>query len=454
MREALAPEGAETAARPVFIIDDGAPDVPGHVMAWAKATGFKGKAGQVLLLPGDDGVSVAGAAIALGRPADPFVTGALATALPEGDWVIANPGATDIRLATLGFCLGAYRFDRYNANKTSGARLVVDPGLDRASLSATVEAVAFTRDLVNTPTNDMGPDAIEKAARDLAKRNKATTKVIVGDDLLTKGFPMIHAVGRASTIAPRLIDMNWGKRSAPKVTLVGKGVAFDSGGLDIKPASSMRNMKKDMGGAANVLGLARMIMDARLDVRLRVLIPAVENAIAGNAFRPGDIYPTRQGLTVEIGHTDAEGRLVLADALTLADEDKPDLIIDMATLTGAARVALGPELVPYYTDDTALAAAIDAAAEQERDPVWQMPLWQPYAGNLSSSVADCSNVTTDGFAGSMTAALFLQKFISQTASWAHFDIFAWTPKARPHAPVGGEAQAIRALFTVLAERYG
>lgn len=453
MNDVLAPARAARSAKPIYIIDDGADGVPAHVRAWARAAGFDAKPGKVLVLPGDDGSSVGGAAVALGAPGDPFAAGALAGSLPDGDWMIANPQATDVRLASLGFCLGAYRFDRYRSAQPTGARLVVDDTVDRAELQSVAASVALTRDLINTPTNDMGPDGIEKAVRDLAKPAKASVTVITGDDLLTKRFPMIHAVGRASAIAPRLIDMRWGKRDAPKLTLVGKGVAFDSGGLDIKPASGMRNMKKDMGGAANVLGLARMIMEARLNVRLRVLIPAVENAISGNAFRPGDIYPTRKGLTVEIGHTDAEGRLVLADALSLADDEKPDLIVDMATLTGAARVALGPDVVPFYTDDDGLASAMAASALTERDPVWRMPLWQPYAGNLSSSVADCANVTTDGFAGSVTAALFLQQFVEKATSWAHFDLFAWTSKAKPHAPVGGEAQAIRALFATLAQRY-
>jgi leucyl aminopeptidase len=278
-------------------------------------------------------------------------------------------------------------------------------------------------------------------------------EVTVGDDLLAQNFPMIHAVGRASTDAPRLIDMRWGPEDAPKVTLVGKGVCFDTGGLDIKPSSGMLLMKKDMGGAANVLGLADMVMAAGLPVRLRVLVPAVENAIAGNAFRPGDVLKSRKGLTVEIGNTDAEGRLVLADALALADEEAPDLMIDMATLTGAARVAVGPDIAPFYTRDDALAARIAAAGAEAADPVWRMPLWAPYAEKLASKIADMNNVTTDGFAGSITAALFLQRFVEKAAAWVHFDIFAWNPAARLHAPVGGEAQAIRALERLLAERH-
>ncbi|MEM8541041.1 MAG: leucyl aminopeptidase family protein, partial [Pseudomonadota bacterium] len=332
-------------------------------------------------------------------------------------------------------------------------QLILDPLLDRADIIRQVEATWLTRDLVNTPANEMGPDQIEAAARAVAKAGKATLKVIKGDDLISKNFPMIHAVGRASTIAPRLIDFAWGDKKAPKLTLVGKGVAFDTGGLNIKGATSMRNMKKDMGGSANVLGLAKMIMDAKLNVRLRVLIPAVENAIAGSAFRPGDVLQSRKGLTVEIGNTDAEGRLVLADALTLASEEAPDMIIDMATLTGAARVALGAELPPYYSDDESFAEALQTASRTEHDPLWRMPLWRNYDKTLSSAVADMNNISGDGMAGSVTAALFLQRFVPREISWAHLDIFAWTPSASAHAPVGGEAQGIRALFGALKQRY-
>jgi leucyl aminopeptidase len=287
----------------------------------------------------------------------------------------------------------------------------------------------------------------------LTRKHKARVSVVKGDDLLAKNFPMIHAVGRASDKAPRLIDMAWGDRNAPKVTLVGKGVCFDTGGLDIKPSSGMLLMKKDMGGAANVLGLASMIMASRLKVRLRVLIPAVENAISGNAFRPGDVLKSRKGQTVEIGNTDAEGRLVLADALALADEEEPEILVDMATLTGAARVALGPDLPPFYTDDDRLASDLAAAAREQEDPLWRMPLWRPYDAKLSSKVADMNNVTTDGFAGSITAALFLKRFVEKAKSWAHFDIFAWNPSDRPHGPAGGEAQGIRALERVISQRY-
>jgi len=330
----------------------------------------------------------------------------------------------------------------------------VPAGVDAARVRRIADGVFLARDLVNTPTSDMGPDDLEKAVRTLAAAHKAEVSVIKGDELLTQNFPMIHAVGRASTGAPRLIDMIWGQPGAPKVTLVGKGVCFDTGGLDIKPSSGMLLMKKDMGGAANVLGLASMIMAAGLNVRLRVLIPAVENSIAGNAFRPGDVLASRKGITVEIGNTDAEGRLVLGDALALADDEEPQMLVDMATLTGAARVALGPDLPPFYTGDEALASDLAEASLAVEDPLWRLPLWRPYDAKLSSKIADINNVTTDGFAGSITAALFLKRFVEKTASWAHFDIFAWNPADRAHGPAGGEAQGIRALERIISTRFG
>jgi len=307
--------------------------------------------------------------------------------------------------------------------------------------------------MINTPTNDMGPSELEAAMRKLAERFKAVVRVTRGDDLLKKNFPMIHAVGRASASAPRLLDMQWGRAKDPKVTLVGKGVCFDTGGLNIKPGSSMALMKKDMGGAANVLGLAMMIMAAKLPVRLRVLVPAVENSISGNAFRPGDILQSRKGITVEIGNTDAEGRLVLGDALALGDEEKPQLMVDMATLTGAARVALGPDLPPFFTDDESLASGLSAASSALHDPLWRMPLWKPYNTMLSSKVADTNHITSGGFAGSVTAALFLQKFVEPATPWIHLDVFGWMPTAKPWCPVGGEAQGIRALYQLISERF-
>jgi leucyl aminopeptidase len=448
-------EKPSSKALPVHLVAKGALDSAGldsAAAAWARANGFSGDAGKVLLLPGSGGAA-AGALLGIGGGESSLQTGALAKVLPEGDWRFASEPKNPA-LAALGLLLGGYAFTRYGKKPSADLRFAAPAGVDVAHLDRIAAGVFLARDLVNTPTNDMGPDALEAAVRTLAGRHKAKVEVVKGEALLEGNFPMIHAVGRASTEAPRLIDMRWGPKDAPKVTLVGKGVCFDTGGLDIKPPSGMLIMKKDMGGAANVLGLASMIMSAKLGVRLRMLIPAVENAISGNAFRPGDILPSRKGITVEIGNTDAEGRLVLADALALADEEQPQLLVDMATLTGAARVALGPDLPPFYTDDEALAGDVAEAAQAMEDPLWRMPLWRPYEAKLTSKIADINNVTTDGFAGSITAALFLRRFVEKAASWAHFDIFAWNPSDRAHGPFGGEAQGIRALERVLSKRYG
>ncbi len=372
--------------------------------------------------------------------------------LPKGSWHLAN-SVKEPDLAALAFLLGGYKFDRYASKDDVDVTLALPDGADKADVKRLAKAVTLARDLINTPTNDMGPEALEAAVRKLGEEHKASVSVIKGDALLKKNFPMIHAVGRAGSEEPRLIDLEWGKKDAPRVTLVGKGVCFDTGGLDIKPSSSMLLMKKDMGGAANVLALASLIMDAKLPIRLRVLIPAVENSISANAFRPGDVLTSRKGLTVEIGNTDAEGRLVLADALALADDEEPEILIDMATLTGAARVALGPDLPPFYSDDDAFAFDVARAADAVADPLWRMPLWQPYDAKLSSRIADMNNVTSDGFAGSITAALFLQRFVGKAKVWAHFDIFGWNPVEKPHAPIGGEAQGIRALYHLLRQRY-
>ncbi|MEO5759311.1 MAG: leucyl aminopeptidase family protein [Mesorhizobium sp.] len=442
-------------ALPVYLVARDGLEAAGltpSAAAWAKANGFSGEAGRTLIVPGENG-ALAGALFGVGDGEGALATGALARALPEGDWHFANAPANP-ELAATALLLGGYVFTRYGKKPGKTLRFALPSGVDAARVRRVADSVFLTRDLVNTPTSDMGPQDLEKAVRTLAMANKAEVSVIKGDDLLEQNFPMIHAVGRASVDAPRLIDMTWGPKSAPKVTLVGKGVCFDTGGLDIKPSSGMLLMKKDMGGAANVLGLASMIMAAGLKVRLRVLIPAVENSIAGNAFRPGDVLTSRKGMSVEIGNTDAEGRLVLADALTLADDDQPRLLIDMATLTGAARVALGPDLPPFYTDDDGLASELASASVTVEDPLWRMPLWRPYDAKLSSKIADINNVTTDGFAGSITAALFLKRFVEKTSAWAHFDIFAWNPSDRPHGPAGGEAQGIRALEQVIAKRYG
>lgn len=417
---------------------------------WCGANGFKAQPGRSLCLPGDMG-TVKHVLVGQQADADGFALSKLCRSLPEGAYRLEGQ-VPDAALLALGWCLEAYGFEAYGKPRQPVAKLVCPPGVDRAEVLSAARASYLVRDLVNTPASDMGPDELETAARSAARAHKAKLTVTSGK-ALEKGFPMIHAVGRASPRAPRLIDFTWGPSRAPKVTLVGKGVCFDTGGLDIKPAAGMALMKKDMGGAANVLGLAQMIMDAKLKLRLRVLIPAVENAISGNAFRPGDVLRSRKGLTVEIGNTDAEGRLVLGDALALADEEAPDLLIDMATLTGAARVALGPDLPPFYTDDEALAEAIAAAGVAENDPVWRLPLWRPYDRLFESSVADLNNAGDSGFAGSITAALFLRRFVEKAKAYVHFDVFAWTPSPRPGRPKGGEAQAMRALFNVIRRRY-
>jgi leucyl aminopeptidase len=354
----------------------------------------------------------------------------------------------------LAFALGGYRYGRYRKPDGPDVKLVPPDGIDIADVARMANAATLARDLINTPSNDMGPAELAQAAKEVAERFGARFDCIVGDDLVKQRFPLIHAVGMASSRAPRLIDLSWGDPAHPKVTLVGKGVCFDTGGLDLKPSSGMLIMKKDMGGAANVLALAQMVMDAKLKLRLRVLIPAVENAVAGNAFRPLDIFTSRKGLTVEIGNTDAEGRLILADALALADEDRPDLLIDMGTLTGAARVALGPDLPPFYTEDETLAADVARCAREENDPLWRMPLWPPYDSWLDSKVANLTNAPSGTFAGSVTCALFLQRFVEHARSWLHFDIYGWTPAAKPARPEGGECQAARAVYRLLSSRYG
>jgi len=372
--------------------------------------------------------------------------------LPAGTYRFAN-SAHDQRLAALAFALGAYRFSRYRKAEDKAVRLELPDGLDGDDLTRIVDGVTLARDLINTPANDLGPAELEEAARALASRHGASFRSTVGDDLLAEKFPLVHAVGRAASRPPRLIDFTWGQADHPKITLVGKGVCFDTGGLDIKPESGMLIMKKDMGGAACTLALAHMIMDARLPVRLRLLIPAVENAISGSAFRPLDVYTSRKGITVEIGNTDAEGRLILADALTLGDEEGPDLMVDMATLTGAARVALGPELPPFYTDDETLAADLAGRAAAENDPLWRMPLWRPYEGLLDSKTADINNVSSGSQGGSITAALFLSRFVTRAKAWVHLDVYAWVPSAKSARPEGGECQAARALYALLKTRY-
>jgi leucyl aminopeptidase len=430
--------------------------LPQRFAAWAEAGGFAGKAGELALVPDEKG-KLEGVLFGLGDPdgagADPFIWGKLPGLLPDGLYrlepVPENPG-----LAALAWVLGTYAFTRYREREPVKARLVLPKGADGEEVTRIAESVFLARDLINTPANDMGPEDLERAVRDLAKAHKARVQVVRGEALLAKGFPLVHAVGKGSAREPRLIDMRWGGRDGPRITLIGKGVCFDSGGLDLKTSSGMLLMKKDMGGAANAMALARMIMDAGLRVRLRLIVPAVENAVSGTAFRPGDIYPSRKGLSVEIGNTDAEGRLILADALALADEEKPDLLIDLATLTGAARVALGPDLPAFFTDDELVASELGEAAGQVNDPLWRLPLWRPYAAKLDSPIADINHISSDGFAGAITAALFLNRFVEQAASWLHFDIFAWSSEPRPGRPRGGDAQAVRALYGLIKTRYG
>jgi leucyl aminopeptidase len=429
--------------------------LPAQARQFADANGFVAKPGKSLILPAADGTLsqvIFGIEEETAKSRDPFRAGVLPGLLPAGTYRFAN-APHDARLAALGFALGSYRFTRYRKAETPEVRLVPPDGVDAAELARMADAAFLARDLINTPSNDMGPAELEAAARDLAARFGATFSCIAGDEL-ARGFPLIQAVGKASTRTPRLIDFTWGDASHPKVTLVGKGVCFDTGGLDLKPSSGMLLMKKDMGGAANVLALAQMVMDAKLKLRLRVLIPAVENAVAGNAFRPLDVFKSRKGITVEIGNTDAEGRLILADALALADEEKPELLVDLGTLTGAARVALGPDLPPFYTNDETLASDVARLARQENDPLWRMPLWPAYDSWLDSKVADITNAPSGAFAGSITCALFLQRFVEAAKSWLHVDIFGWTPSARPGRPEGGECQAARAIYKLLSERYG
>jgi leucyl aminopeptidase len=430
--------------------------LPAEARQFATANGFTALPGACLILPAADG-RIAGVLFGIedgeSKSRDLFGPGTLPSLLPAGVYRFAN-APHDMRLAALAFALGAYRFNRYRKADDPDVRLAPPEGIDTAEVTRMAEAAMFARDLINTPANDMGPAELQGAAQQLAERFGASFSCIVGDDLVKLNFPLIHAVGAASPRAPRLIDMSWGDPTHPSVTLVGKGVCFDTGGLDLKPSSGMLIMKKDMGGAATVLALAQMVMDAKLKLRLRVLIPAVENAVAGNALRPLDVVPSRKGISVEIGNTDAEGRLILADALALADEEKPDLLIDMGTLTGAARTALGPDLPPFYTNDERLAADVARHARQENDPLWRMPLWPPYDSWLNSKTATLTNAPSGAFAGSITCALFLQRFVEHAKSWLHLDIYAWTPVAKPARPEGGECQGARAIFRLLGERYG
>ncbi|MEZ5817558.1 MAG: leucyl aminopeptidase family protein [Hyphomicrobiaceae bacterium] len=461
----LAPSGsAAQPTRPIHLLGPGdlesGAGLEPRQLAWLKAIGFKGAARRHALLPDGEG-GVAGAVLGIGDPADlapsepvESLVGLLPPVLPSGDWHLATPVA-NAGLAALAWALGAYRFRRYKSGSADvQPRLALPDDVDRVRLTALAEGVALGRDLINVPANDMGPEEIEAAAARVATHHGARIAVVAGDDLLGRNFPLIHAVGRASPRAPRLIDVTAGREDAPKVTIVGKGIAFDTGGLDIKPSSAMLLMKKDMGGAAAALALAHMILATGLDVRLRLIIAAAENSVSGNAFRPGDVIRSRAGKTVEIGNTDAEGRLVLADALALADEEAPDYVFTFATLTGAARVALGPEIVPFYATDDALAAALTEAGNAVGDAVWRMPLRTPYESWLDSQVADMNNVAEGGFAGSIVGAMFLKRFVTRARRFAHFDIYGWRPQAKALGPRGGETQAARAVFEALAHIHG
>ncbi len=437
---------------------------------WVSATGFAAPPGQFCLVPGSDGGLAAvllGVSAGQGTDAGSSAAGrgdsggcemwhwaGLPAALPPGDYR-AGAGLTPARAeaAATGWALGAYRYDRYRKPERAIARLVWPEACERSTVERTANAIAMVRDLINTPAADMGPGELAGIALDLAARYGARSSLIVGDDLLAAGYPAIHAVGRASTRLPRLIDLVWGEPDRPKVTLVGKGVCFDTGGLDLKPSAAMKLMKKDMGGAAIVLGLARMIMDAGLPVRLRVLIPAVENSVSGNAIRPLDVITTRKGLTVEIGNTDAEGRVILADALAEAASDEPALLIDCATLTGAARVALGPELPAVFCNDDALVESLLGHGRANDDPLWRLPLWQPYRRLVDSKTADLTNAPDSPFAGAITAALFLAEFATPVTAWIHIDTMAWNTTARPGRPEGGEASGLRALYALIVDKF-
>ena len=428
-----------------------------NIEEWVKANQFDATLGQILIIPDNDG-SIASVLVGWGtkskRSRGRFHMGAIALKLPKGTYeILSGLSGKDLENAHLAWILSTYCFDRYKKKSVLSAKLKASKEINTTRILIEAEGDFITRDLVNTPTNDMGPDALEKAFCNLALKHNAYTQVIKGDDLLKQNFPMIHAVGRASDQEPRLLDMKWGDKNNPKVTLVGKGVCFDTGGLNIKPTSSMGLMKKDMGGAATVLGLAHMIMSLNLNVNLRVIIPAVENSISSNSFRPQDILISRKGMSVEINHTDAEGRLVLADALCLADEDYPDLLICNATLTGAARVALGPDMPPFFTDDEELAIQIQKASLEKNDPLWRLPFWNPYEDLIEPDVADLDNAPKGGFAGAITAALFLRRFVDKSKYFVHFDLFAWSQISKPSQSKGGACQSARAMLSVIEKRY-
>jgi leucyl aminopeptidase len=433
---------------------------PLSVRSWVAAQGFQAERHRVLVVPTTGGDSIAGAVVGMGATPDlseptMWTSAGLPDRLPAGRYRFAGTfsavGATHL---TLGWEYGSYRFTRYRKPAAELPALVAPAGADLEYVRLASQALGEARDLINTPANDLGPAELGEAVQRLALQHEAECRITVGEDLLRQNYPLIYEVGKGSAREPRLIDMRWGKRGAPLVTLVGKGVCFDTGGLDIKPSSGMILMKKDMGGAALALALARMLMDADAPIQLRLLIPAVENSISGRSYRPSDVLRSRQGLTVEIGNTDAEGRLVLADALAEADRESPELLIDLATLTGAARVALGPELPAIYSTPPELAAELRDLGERESDPMWPMPLWAGYDEDLASRIADLNNVSNTQFAGSIIGALFLKRFVARTRNWLHADVYAWNPKERPGRPIGADPHTVRALYRLVRDRFG
>ncbi len=461
MTDARAPKFAKDCdeAISLFLIEAGQVEAwleerPAWIATWVRACGFSGAIGKALVIPSEDGkpeTVVVGYGTAAKRARGRFHLAAVVGALPEGVYRIEGGLPADAaEEEALGWLLAGYVFDRYAAQSAPKARLVAPEGVDAARVEIIAEGEFLTRDLINTPAADMGPEALEDAALALAAKHGAEARVVRGEELLSQNFPMIHAVGRAAEQAPRLVDFRWGD-AGPTLTLVGKGVCFDTGGLDLKPAASMGLMKKDMGGAATVLGLAHMIMGLGLELRLRVLIPAVENAVAGNAFRPQDILTSRKGLTVEINNTDAEGRLVLADALALGAEETPDMMVSMATLTGAARVAVGPDLSPFFCDDDGVCAALARAGAAVADPVWRLPFHEPYEADIEPGIADLDNAPKGGFGGAITAALFLRRFAEGAGRYTHFDIYGWSAAAKPARPKGGVGMGARALLAALPE---
>jgi leucyl aminopeptidase len=429
---------------------------PQSMAQWLVAHGFDASPGSMLALPGGDG-TLAGAVLGIGDPLDPYTYAHAPYALPAGDWqVIGELDATTRNALQLGWGLGSYRYTRYRDPSRAPARLLLDAAVESGLDAETGDVLAAcirVRDLVNTPTEHLGPEQLEQAVRGIAQAHGAQFESIVGDALLQQNFPAIHAVGRASHRAPRLLKLQWGDASHPHVALVGKGVCFDTGGLNLKLADGMRNMKKDMGGAAHAIALAELVMARKLPLRITLLVPAVENAIGPEAFRPGEVIATRTGVHVEIDNTDAEGRVVLGDALAHAGEFKPALLLDFATLTGAARVALGPDLPALYANDDAIAELWLGAGMQVRDPVWRMPLWRPYLRYLTSNIADIANSGPSRMAGSITAALYLERFVPAQQPWAHLDVYAWNDSDRPGRPTGGEAQGLRAAYAMLKARF-